>query len=71
MLKHLLNEVVGHVSGLSDAQLDQIERSLPATRALIDLLNKARPIIEQAETLYNEAQPMLDQASTTLADFGD
>lgn len=52
MLKHLLIEVIGHVSGLSDAQLEQIERSLPATKALIDLLSKAHPIIEQAETLY-------------------
>src|SRR3954449_7251028 len=62
MLKHLLMEVIGHVSGLSDAQLEQIEQSLPATKALIDLLNKAHPIIEQAETLYTEAQPLIDQA---------
>src|SRR5215831_12494386 len=62
MLKHLLIEVIGHFSGLSDAQVEQIERSLPATKALIDLLNKAHPIIEQAETLYNEAQPLIDQA---------
>lgn len=62
MLKHLLNEVIGHFSGLSDAQLEQIEQSLPATKALIDLLNKAHPIIEQAQTLYNEAQPLIEQA---------
>jgi uncharacterized protein YbjT (DUF2867 family) len=61
MLKHLLNEVIGHVSGLSDAQLEQVERSLPATKALIDLLNKAHPIIEQAQTLYTEAEPLIDQ----------
>jgi uncharacterized protein YbjT (DUF2867 family) len=62
MLKHLLIDVIGHVSGLSDAQLEQIEQSLPATKALIDLLNKAHPIIEQAQTLYNEAQPLIEQA---------
>jgi uncharacterized protein YbjT (DUF2867 family) len=62
MLKHLLNEVIGHVSGLSDAQLEQVERSLPATKALIDLLNKAHPFIEQAKTLYAEAEPLIDQA---------
>ena len=62
MLKHLLNEVIGHVSGLSEAQLEKIERSLPATKALIELLNRAHPIIEQAQTLYNEAQPLIDQA---------
>src|ERR1700747_1124026 len=62
MLKHLLFDVIGHVSGLSDAQLEQIERSLPATRALIDLLIKAHPIIEQAQTLYIEAEPLIDQA---------
>src|SRR5262245_4928725 len=62
MLKYLLNEVIGHVSGLSDAQLEQIEQSLPATKALIDLLNKAHPIIEQGQTLYVEAQPLIDQA---------
>jgi hypothetical protein len=49
MMKHLLNEVIGHVSGFSDAQLEQVERSLPATKALIDLLNKAHPIIEQGQ----------------------
>ena len=62
MLKHWLIELIGHVSGLSDAQLRQIEKSLPATRALIDLLNTARPIIEQAHSLYAEAEPLIEQA---------
>jgi len=52
MLEHWLIELVGHVSGLSEAQLKQIEKSLPATKALVDLLNRARPIIEQAQSLY-------------------
>jgi uncharacterized protein YbjT (DUF2867 family) len=62
MLEHWLIELIGHVSGLSDAQLKQIEKSLPATKALVDLLNRARPIIEQAQTLYTEAEPLIDQA---------
>src|SRR5262245_35221897 len=57
MLEHWLIELIGHVSGLSHAQLKQIEKSLPATKALVDLLNRARPIIEQAEKLYTEAEP--------------
>ena len=47
MLKHWLVELVGHASGLSEAQLMQIEKALPRTKALIDLLNKAQPVIEQ------------------------
>jgi uncharacterized protein YbjT (DUF2867 family) len=62
MLEHWLIELVGHVSGLSEAQLEQIERSLPATRALVDLLSEARPIIEQAQRLYAQAEPLIDQA---------
>jgi len=62
MLEHWLIELAGHVSGLSDAQLKQIEKSLPATKALVDLLNRARPIIEQAQSLYAEAEPLIDQA---------
>jgi hypothetical protein len=62
MLEHWLIELVGHVSGLSDAQLKQIEKSLPATKALIDLLNRAQPIIEQAHSLYTEAKPLIDEA---------
>jgi uncharacterized protein YbjT (DUF2867 family) len=62
MFKHLLFDVIGHASGLSEAQLEQIEQSLPATKALIDLLNKAHPFIEQAQTLYAEAEPLIDQA---------
>jgi len=62
MLKHLLFDVIGHVSGLSEAQLKQIEKSLPATKALADLLNRARPIVEQAQSLYAEAEPLIDQA---------
>jgi uncharacterized protein YbjT (DUF2867 family) len=62
MLEHWLIELVGHVSGLSDAQLKQIEKSLPATKALVDVLNRARPIIEQARSLYAEAEPLIDQA---------
>ena len=62
MLKHWLIDLVGHVSGLSEAQLGQIEKALPRTKALIDLLNKAQPIIEQAHSLYIEAEPLIDQA---------
>jgi hypothetical protein len=62
MLEHWLIELIGHVSGLSDAQLKQIEKSLPATKALVDLLNRARPIIEQAQNLYTEAEPLIDEA---------
>ena len=62
MLKHWLVELVGHASGLSEAQLMQIEKALPRTKALIDLLNKAQPIIEQAHSLYVEAEPLIDQA---------
>ena len=62
MLKHWLIELIGHASGLSEAQLQQIEKALPRTRALIDLLNKAQPIIEQAHSLYIEAEPLIDQA---------
>jgi uncharacterized protein YbjT (DUF2867 family) len=62
MLEHWLFELIGHFSGLSDAQLKQIEKSLPATKALVDLLNRARPIIEQAQNLYTEAEPLIDQA---------
>src|SRR5260221_13357401 len=62
MLEHWLIDLVGHVSGLSEAQLEQIEKSLPATKALVDLLNRARPIIEQAQSLYAEAEPIIDQA---------
>jgi len=47
MLKHWLVELVGHASGLSEAQLGQIEKALPRTRELIDLLNKAQPIISR------------------------
>src|SRR5271168_3068947 len=62
MFEHWLVELIGHVSGLSDAQLRQIEKSLPATRELVDLLNRAQPIIEQAQRLYIEAEPLIEQA---------
>jgi len=62
MFQHWLIELIGHVSGLNDAQLKQIEKSLPATKALVDLLNEARPIIEQAEKLYSESKPLIDEA---------
>ena len=48
MLEHWLIELVGHVFGLSEAQLRQIEKSLLATKGLVDLLNRARPITELA-----------------------
>ena len=38
MLNHWLIDLIGHLSGLSDAQLREIEKSWPATKALIDLL---------------------------------
>jgi len=62
MLKHRLIELIGHTSGLSEAQLQQIEKALPRTRALIDLLKRAHPIIDQTHSLYIEAEPLIDQA---------
>ena len=62
MLKHWLFDLIGHVSGLSEPQLRQIEKSLPASKALIDLLNRAKPMIEQAQKLYVEAEPLIAEA---------
>ena len=62
MLKHWLIDLIGHVSGLSDAQIRQIEKAFPASKALIDLLIRAQPIIEQAQKLYAEAEPLIDEA---------
>jgi uncharacterized protein YbjT (DUF2867 family) len=62
MLEHWLIELVAHVSGLSDAQLRQIEKSLPATKTLVDLLSRAKPIIDQAQSLYAEAEPLINEA---------
>jgi uncharacterized protein YbjT (DUF2867 family) len=70
MLEHWLIEIVGHVSGLSEAQLKQIEKSLPATKALVELLNRARPIIEQARSLYAEAEPLIDEAKNEWQTIG-
>jgi hypothetical protein len=41
---------------------EQIEKSLPATKGLIDLLNRARPIIARAHSLYVEAEPRIEEA---------
>jgi uncharacterized protein YbjT (DUF2867 family) len=70
MLKHWLFDLIGHVSGLNDEQLGQIEKSLPATKALIDLFIRAQPIIEQAQSLYIEAEPLIDQAKKELQTVG-
>ena len=60
MLEHWIIDLIGHLSGLTDVQPREIEKSLP--KALIDLLNRAQPIIEQAQSLYAEAEPLIDQA---------
>jgi hypothetical protein len=70
MLEHWLIELVGHVSGLNDAQLKQLEKSLPATKGLIDLLNRAQPIVEQARRLYVEAEPLIDEAKREWQTIG-
>src|SRR5262245_30210051 len=70
MLKHWLIDLIGHLSGLSDAQLREIEKSLPATKALIDLLNRAQPMIEQAQSLYAEAEPLIDEAKKEWQTIG-
>jgi hypothetical protein len=62
MFEHWLIELVGHFSGVSGAQLKQIEKSLPATKGLIDLINRARPILEEAQKLYTEAEPLIEEA---------
>jgi hypothetical protein len=66
MLKHWLMDLIGHASGLSDAQLRQIKKSLPATKAPIDLLNTTEPMIEQAKKLYAEAEDTGRSVRATL-----
>src|SRR5436853_6655817 len=66
MLEHWIIDLIGHLSGLTDAQLREIEKSLPATKALIDLLNRAQPIIEQAQSLYAEATKRVHLSSKKL-----
>ena len=70
MLKHWFIDLIGHVSGLSDAQLRQIEKSLPASKALIDLLDRAKPMIEEAQKLYAEAEPLIHEAMKELQTVG-
>jgi uncharacterized protein YbjT (DUF2867 family) len=70
MLKHWLIDLIGHVSGLSDTQLRQIEKSLPASKALIDLIIRAQPIVEQAQKLYTEAEPLIDEAKNEWQTVG-
>jgi uncharacterized protein YbjT (DUF2867 family) len=70
MLKHWLIDLIGHASGLSDAQLRQMEKALPASKALIDLLNRSQPIIEQAQKLYAEAEPLIHEAMKELQAVG-
>lgn len=50
-----LIEMAGHMAGLTDKQLADIERAMPATRKLIDVINEAQPLIAKAEPLINEA----------------
>jgi hypothetical protein len=69
VLEHWLIEPIRHVSGLSDAQLKQIEKSLPATKALVDLLNRARPQAKREwQTVGPTAQILIDVISH-LGDF--
>ena len=70
MLQHWLIELMGHASGFSEAQLRQIEKSLPASKALIDLLARAQPVIEQAQKLYLEAEPLIHEAIKELQAVG-
>jgi uncharacterized protein YbjT (DUF2867 family) len=70
MLKHWLIDLIGHASGLSDAQLRQMEKALPASKALIDLLNRSQPMIEQAQKLYAEAEPLIHEAMKELQAVG-
>jgi uncharacterized protein YbjT (DUF2867 family) len=70
MLEHLLIGLIGRGYGLSQAQLKQIEKSLPATKALLDLLERAQPLIEQAQSLYTEAEPLIDEAKTEWQTVG-
>jgi uncharacterized protein YbjT (DUF2867 family) len=70
MLNHWLIDLIGHVSGFSETQLRQIEKSLPASRALIDLLHRTKPMIEQAQKLYAEAEPLIHEAMKELQTVG-
>ena len=54
------------LAGFSDSQLDTIEKSMPATRRLIDLVVKSEPQIKQATALMSQAAPLINEASEEL-----
>jgi hypothetical protein len=50
--RRFLNRVLpSDARGFGRPPIMQIEKALPRTKALIDLLNKAQPVIEQAHSL--------------------
>ena len=53
--------MAGHFEGLTDAQLDQIEVAMPATKQLIELSIKAKPVLEKLLPIYNQAKPLIDE----------
>jgi hypothetical protein len=55
---------------LATHNLSKLRKSLPATKALVDLLNRAQPIIEQAEKLYTEAEPLIEEAKKEWVTVG-
>ena len=52
--------------GLTGAQVTTVERALPRTRELLDLVGQAQPLIRQQLALVNKATPLIDAASLEL-----
>lgn len=54
-MNNFILEAIGHMEGLTDAQIAKLEADAPAISQLIALSIKAKPLIEQAIPLFQQA----------------
>jgi hypothetical protein len=66
MFGNCLIEMAARAAGFTPAQLAVIERDMPATRKLIDLIIQAQPLIQKAAPLVDKAMPLIKELMPLL-----
>ncbi len=57
-----LIQMAASAAGVPQETLDKIDKAMPATKALIDLLNKHQALIVTAQALVKQAAPLVPPA---------
>lgn len=64
-----LVSMASSVAGISQDTLDKVEKAMPATKELLDLISDHQDVIAEAQSLMTKVNPLIPQVQKEMVDI--